>query len=692
MLHRQATKVSLQQTLKPSSRIKQPGLRLKSGSLDIVPSEEKAQAMAASDWRRTAPTASCTERNNKKRIESGLRRSESSDENMSQLISELENMELEPTPTVKFYRPKEIRAPWETNRSAPGWRASGSESSNGSRSLNRCALSLPEVTMVQLKRAEPMAVNLHGEKITLPNKFTFDVTPVDIHDGSRTSSEASESSSWSFAELKRLNPRSRIRRLTSEDSYDVLEDIQEILSHNHEGGTISSSQTQETQSKLTKRPEDRSSAESALSGYSVIDHEPDRQQGAPEEKPKDERFQSLLSRLHLDNRNAKDESAALKRRGSKITHARNFDPAIIEAKVKKPSPKQAVDEDKFFGRNPNLSFPEQEAKSRDSGYSTLHPKRDGVVERSKVAVVEWPAPSEKPQERSSTSTTCSKLNPAAPEFKSVNKEKAVPIISPKRRTRAPITDIFPDVMKEQKVASSEPAIHGPLHAGRGLADPLQVRGHPPSHPATSMPVPVPSIPNATTFQAPTLYGPTIAPNNPTLFGADGKVNRPIFPVTQKPRDNDPIKQQAYESYLEWRKANEPGYHLKCKMRQANRILRQNYPPDSIPNEWKVMAEKAKALVASNQEKAKAAIAESVKAAVKAAAAAASIEKKTKAEVVKDEWKAKVQMASGMVREMPQSTRNLQTDEKKAEDQENDVQPNQADTKVEVPTTGDDRNE
>jgi hypothetical protein len=51
--------------------------------------------------------------------------------------------------------------------------------------------------------------------------------------------------------------------------------------------------------------------------------------------------------------------------------------------------------------------------------------------------------------------------------------------------------------------------------------------------------------------------------------------RPFFPVTQKPRDNDPLKQQQYESYLEWRKANEPGFATSCKSRQARRFARQH---------------------------------------------------------------------------------------------------------------------
>lgn len=49
---------------------------------------------------------------------------------------------------------------------------------------------------------------------------------------------------------------------------------------------------------------------------------------------------------------------------------------------------------------------------------------------------------------------------------------------------------------------------------------------------------------------------------------------PQFPVTKKPRDNDPYKQQKYEEYLEWRKMYEPGFHLAAKQRQQNRFMRQ----------------------------------------------------------------------------------------------------------------------
>ncbi|KAL7914878.1 hypothetical protein GGI35DRAFT_474588 [Trichoderma velutinum] len=41
----------------------------------------------------------------------------------------------------------------------------------------------------------------------------------------------------------------------------------------------------------------------------------------------------------------------------------------------------------------------------------------------------------------------------------------------------------------------------------------------------------------------------------------------------KPRRPDPGDQQAYEAWIEWRKANEPGYALECRLRQQRRAQR-----------------------------------------------------------------------------------------------------------------------
>jgi len=99
---------------------------------------------------------------------------------------------------------------------------------------------------------------------------------------------------------------------------------------------------------------------------------------------------------------------------------------------------------------------------------------------------------------------------------------------------------------------------------------------PPGPPQQQLQPALPIIPAAPTAAA--TAGP---PPSTALVPAQAQVPapalvpaRPYFPVTTKPRDRDPVKQQMYEAYLEWRKANEPGYHMKCKMRQAQRVTRQ----------------------------------------------------------------------------------------------------------------------
>ncbi|KAI1013571.1 hypothetical protein LB503_001728 [Fusarium chuoi] len=49
--------------------------------------------------------------------------------------------------------------------------------------------------------------------------------------------------------------------------------------------------------------------------------------------------------------------------------------------------------------------------------------------------------------------------------------------------------------------------------------------------------------------------------------------RPRQHPVPKPTNPDPIQQQKYEEYIEWRKAHEPGYALACKGRQQRRAQR-----------------------------------------------------------------------------------------------------------------------
>ncbi|RFU72804.1 hypothetical protein TARUN_9450 [Trichoderma arundinaceum] len=66
----------------------------------------------------------------------------------------------------------------------------------------------------------------------------------------------------------------------------------------------------------------------------------------------------------------------------------------------------------------------------------------------------------------------------------------------------------------------------------------------------------------------------------------GNTPRPPQPVP-KPRRPDPGDQQAYEAWIEWRKANEPGYALECRLRQqrrAQRSMTDNAAPKAPPGQ------------------------------------------------------------------------------------------------------------
>lgn len=59
---------------------------------------------------------------------------------------------------------------------------------------------------------------------------------------------------------------------------------------------------------------------------------------------------------------------------------------------------------------------------------------------------------------------------------------------------------------------------------------------------------------------------------PLIGGAPRPPQSHPHPVP-KPRRPDPSDQQAYEAWIEWRKANQPGYAHECRMRQQRRAQR-----------------------------------------------------------------------------------------------------------------------
>ncbi|KAG6114358.1 hypothetical protein E4U14_001429 [Claviceps sp. LM454 group G7] len=69
--------------------------------------------------------------------------------------------------------------------------------------------------------------------------------------------------------------------------------------------------------------------------------------------------------------------------------------------------------------------------------------------------------------------------------------------------------------------------------------------------------------------------PTLVPvPMPCGSGSQSVPPRPV----PKPRSPNPKTQQEYEAWVEWRKANEPGYAMACKVRQQRRAQRKTPKP------------------------------------------------------------------------------------------------------------------
>lgn len=102
----------------------------------------------------------------------------------------------------------------------------------------------------------------------------------------------------------------------------------------------------------------------------------------------------------------------------------------------------------------------------------------------------------------------------------------------------------------------------PLGAGLPTAPSYVPTGPPPGLPANQIPSSY-SAPEASNSGLSALPQP-----QPPSFG-----NISTRCYVPKPRKPDPGDQLAYEAWIEWRKANEPGYALECKMRQKRRAQR-----------------------------------------------------------------------------------------------------------------------
>ncbi|KAK4246771.1 hypothetical protein C7999DRAFT_41841 [Corynascus novoguineensis] len=635
------------------------------------------QAIASNDWRKREVAASSPEVSTKINKQS----CDPSDDICIRVDCETD--ESFSGPRYRF--PKEKKVAWESTVSAPVWQLFSSSSSVSGDDAR-------DAINVRLKQVNPILTNVNGETIALPNRFSFDVVAIN---------QDKASPGCVVGELRRLNGPATFRRLSSQDSDNFLMELRELLNGNWDVGSPVTSTSSKFRDDIQdlKAEQNHGGASSGDSELSVSEVRPGNEPAAESNDEEEVRFQRMLNRLQ----NNRQHSSLTPKHSVAATPSRSIlDPAIMALKVKsetddlgrttQPEPdKEAANT--FFAQQLTQMRNVERHKSNDSGYRVARGQRN-TDDRSEAGGRNEP-----------------RLNPAAAKFKSAAQSDVAPWMSPKKMSRPPLTNIFPDAMPSQPptqdalskgclpsqpsqptIASTaatnlpelrlvddgscpEAQLSRPHPVPRPVELPingtilngLPVNTHagqaiPPGGLAATMSAATAALPqshatvNLQTFNGFNTFPPTtglqvplLAPNAtsginlcppstvsfvpvPQLaMGPDGKPARPYFPVTTKPRDHDPVKQQLYEAYLEWRKANEPGYHMKCKMRQANRVMRQYHQQQDAtlardPANWKAIAEKAKA-------------------AVGAAAAAAAEEKKRREQLVKEEMKAKVRELS-----------------------------------------------
>jgi len=726
---------------KGMSRVGTSGLRIRTHNFtDVSSSNFKAKGIASADWRKSTSTASSSGSILEKTVSSKRKLEARSSADMpSPFPVEMDDMAHR---NVR-HRPRSERAAWEMVLSAPGGMFPGSSISSGQY--------VTESISVNIKSARAMTMNVNGEDIALDNSFAFDIVPVES-DRSSFSDD-----SWSaIGELKRIDSRSSHHRKLSrsQDASDLPSGLQRML----DGAQLSLDQSRisphrksgQASVERTIPPRQTGLGNSTNRGPSG----PMTARNIPSFLPRARvsvveedtwRYQSMLSRL-----NKQPGSIDVTERH--VRDIKAVDPSIVTAKIKdmeirsEDSSSTGPGPEKFqIVLHPKSGLPRRARKdsSLESDMTNLSGRSLVGSSCSGISTAETLFSGESGSSNNRTTvlhpigestggeyldSPTKRLNPAAAEFKSTFAEKA---FSPKKMTRTPLTNLFPEATQKGTTHYNDTGAEGkdfkasqvldglppqvpqvpglalpypdelplsyntlsPTHRNPGLRPPPGfgfvdkayttvpnsayqhiVPPLPPvpmnspllgsifdmypapafippppvsiaqmhmanmsgfgTYPGTALPATRPLLApgvshdgrNAVHFSSTVSNGPAPCP---PLFGADRKINRPNFPVTQKPRDHDPIKQQQYEAYLEWRKANEPGYHMRCKMRQAQRVARQSQHqnPDRSGNPaQKSIAEKAKADVGAKAE-------------------AVAAEKRAREESVRAELKAKVRERS-----------------------------------------------
>ncbi|KAK1700372.1 hypothetical protein BDP55DRAFT_128989 [Colletotrichum godetiae] len=152
----------------------------------------------------------------------------------------------------------------------------------------------------------------------------------------------------------------------------------------------------------------------------------------------------------------------------------------------------------------------------------------------------------------STQMPAAPFNPPAPGFApSFAHNTTGPPLMPLGSPFNPIRPTLPSSAHDSDSSNVAPAVGFARQMAKSLALPT------PGPCTAPFPTQTPVIHHGSVLNANApVFGPAMAPR-----------------CAAKPRVPDTAGQQSYEAYIEWRKANEPGYALECKARQAKRALR-----------------------------------------------------------------------------------------------------------------------
>ncbi|KAB5535156.1 hypothetical protein GE09DRAFT_1250228 [Coniochaeta sp. 2T2.1] len=503
---------------------------------------------------------------------------------------------------------------------------------NADQDEDYCPLYGKDFTKIVLKASEPLTlVRLNGATVTLPHSFLVDISPVD-----KSYVSSGDHSSLSIGELKvAKNPR-RLRTQTDQDiDFDQKHQVfhfkkiqtnrcisiaPEYLAKNS-GARYDRVMKEKEASALMEHDE----AIDRIGGVDAKSPQSARQKAATssEEDEKKKAFQALLSRLSKSGPPPKcDFSKAGSRSKMPILELQFKQPSVHSPPTEEISPPSSAHSDKDSGYdsaspvkklNPiasefkdptvvvgnkqvrpqlhvnNVSVHPQSAVPMPAGLPPMKPfgmpfDSDYTANNNNIAAFQMMLP---------TPQLDGKQNPMGLRMLPPQPMGALgggfPSLPPNMMPTFPVLPPLPpmpmDLVPMFNNNNGGNHFNTFPHCGPPLPTPTQFnQGPPPNiHPLATINQPPLAAP-AHSILPLTNQNPN--PNNqtkpliPVTAGATAPAAAPAiivppqFPVTKKPRNNDPYKQQKYEEYLEWRKMYEPGFHLAAKQRQQNRYLRQ----------------------------------------------------------------------------------------------------------------------